>query len=115
MKKNPKFWVAVALVLCLISSVGASVFQTDFGSITYHDMTFVTESGHELDALLLVPDTATAETPAPAIVVSHGWYNNREMQDLNYVEYARRGYVVMAISMYGHGDSEVIASNTLTG
>ena len=112
MKKNAKFWVAVSLVLCLISSVGASVFQTDFGSVEYHDMTFVTESGHELDALLLVPENATAENPAPAIVVSHGWYNNREMQDLNYVEYARRGYVVMAISMYGHGDSEVLPSNT---
>jgi len=34
------------------------------------------------------------------------------MQDLNYVEYARRGYVVLAISMYGHGDSETIASNS---
>jgi len=108
MKKNAKFYVAIALVLCLISSVGAAVFQTDFGAVTYHDMTFVTESGHELDALLLVPENATAENPAPAIVVSHGWYNNREMQDLNYVEYARRGFVVMAISMYGHGDSEVI-------
>ena len=112
MKKNAKFWVAVALVLCLISSVGASVFQTGFGYVEYHDVTFVTASGHELDALLLVPENATAETKAPAIVVSHGWYNNREMQDLNYVEYARRGYVVLAISMYGHGDSEVIPSNT---
>ena len=109
MKRNAKFWVAVSLILCLISSLGASVFQTGFGSVDYHDMTFVTDSGHELDALLLVPENATAETPAPAIVVSHGWYNNREMQDLNYVEYARRGYVVMAISMYGHGDSEVLA------
>ena len=109
MKRNAKFWVAVSLILCLISSLGASVLQTDFGSVDYHDMTFVTDSGHELDALLLVPENATAETPAPAIVVSHGWYNNREMQDLNYVEYARRGYVVMAISMYGHGDSEVLA------
>ena len=109
MKKNPRFWLVIALVLCLISSVGASIFQTDFGSVVYHDMTFVTESGHKLDALLLVPENATVETPAPAIVVSHGWYNNREMQDLNYVEYARRGYVVMAISMYGHGDSEVLA------
>ena len=109
MKRNCKFWVAVSLILCLISSLGASVLQTDFGSVDYHDMTFVTDSGHELDALLLVPENATVETPAPAIVVSHGWYNNREMQDLNYVEYARRGYVVMAISMYGHGDSEVLA------
>lgn len=112
MKRNAKFYVALALVLCLISSVGAAVFQTGFGSIEYHDMTFVTASGHRLDALLLVPENATAENPAPGIVVSHGWYNNREMQDLNYVEYARRGYVVMAISMYGHGDSEALPSNT---
>lgn len=111
-KLSPRFWVAIALVLCLISSVGACLVQTNGGSVEYHDLTFVTDSGHELDALLLVPETATAENPAPAIVVSHGWFNNREMQDLNYVEYARRGYVVIAISMYGHGDSEVIASNT---
>ena len=89
-KKSAGFWVAIALAICLISSVGASILQSDGG------------------ALLLVPETATAETPAPAIVVSHGWYNNREMQDLNYVEYARRGYVVLAISMYGHGDSAVL-------
>lgn len=112
MKKTPKFWLIIALVICLVSSIGASVFQTDFGSVTYHDLTIDAASGHKLDALLLVPDTATEENPAPAIVVSHGWYNNREMQDLNYVEYARRGYVVIAISMYGHGDSEIIKSNT---
>ena len=34
------------------------------------------------------------------------------MQDLNYVEYARRGYVVISISMYGHGDSEIIPDGT---
>ncbi len=112
MKRNAKFWVCIALLLCLISSVGACIFQTNFGAVDYHDLTIVTDSGHELDALLLVPETATAETKAPGIVVSHGWYNNREMQDLNYVEYARRGFVVLAISMYGHGDSEVLPSNT---
>ena len=112
MKKSAAFLTAIALLICLISSVGASVFQTDFYSVTYYDKTFTTASGHVLDALLLVPEGATEETPAPGIVVSHGWYNNREMQDLNYVEYARRGYVVLAISMYGHGDSEVLPSNT---
>ncbi len=112
MKSKAKLFLAISLLVCLLSSFGASLFQTNFGAIEYHDMTFVTESGHELDALLLVPKTATEDNKAPAIVVSHGWYNNREMQDLNYVEYARRGYVVLAISMYGHGDSEVIKSNT---
>lgn len=112
MKLKSKTLLIISLLVCLISSLGASLFQTNFGKVEYHDMTFVTESGHELDALLLVPKSATKDNKAPAIVVSHGWYNNREMQDLNYVEYARRGYVVLAISMYGHGDSEVIESNS---
>ena len=111
-QKSASFWVAIALILCLISSLGASMVQTGGGAIKYHDITMVTDSGHELDALLLVPKNATRETPAPAIVTSHGWYNNREMQDLNYVEYARRGYVVISISMYGHGDSEIIPDGT---
>ena len=112
MKLKAKTLVIISLLICLVSSIGSSLFQTNFGKVEYHDMTFVTESGHELDALLLVPKTATADNKAPAIVVSHGWYNNREMQDLNYVEYARRGFVVLAISMYGHGDSEIIESGS---
>ena len=112
MKLNAKNLVIISLLICLISSIGACLFQSDFGQVEYHDMRFVTDSGHELDALLLVPKGVSAENKAPAIVVSHGWYNNREMQDLNYVEYARRGYVVLAISMYGHGDSEVIPNNS---
>ena len=87
MKLNAKKLLVISLILCLISSVGSMIFQTSFGQVEYHDMTFVTASGHELDALLLVPKTATVDNKAPAIVVSHGWYNNREMQDLNYVEY----------------------------
>ena len=49
-KKNAKFWIAVALALCLISSVGASIAQTAGGKIQYHDVTLVGDSGHELDA-----------------------------------------------------------------
>ena len=90
MKLKARTLVIISLIVCLISSLGACIFQSDFGRVEYHDMTFVTSSGHELDALLLVPETATQDNKAPAIVVSHGWYNNREMQDLNYVEYARR-------------------------
>ena len=112
MKLNAKTFLLISLIICLISSVGASLFQTDFYQVEYHDVHFVADSGNELDALLLVPKGVDANNKAPAIVVSHGWYNNREMQDLNYVEYARRGYVVLAISMYGHGDSEIIPNNS---
>ena len=71
-QKSASFWVAIALILCLISSLGASMVQTGGGAIKYHDITMVTDSGHELDALLLVPKNATRENPAPAIVTSHG-------------------------------------------
>ena len=51
-QKSASFWVAIALILCLISSLGASMVQTGGGAIKYHDITMVTDSGHELDALL---------------------------------------------------------------
>ena len=105
-KKSAKFWLCIALALCLISALGASLIQSDFGRVTVKDLRFETASGHQMSALLFVPDTATAENPAPTIICSHGWYNNREMQDLNYVEYARRGFVVLSIDMYGHGNSD---------
>ena len=111
-KSKARFWLCIALVLCLISCIGASAVQTSFGQVTIRDLRFETASGHQMSALLLIPDTATPETPAPAIVCSHGWYNNREMQDLNYVEYARRGFVVLSIDMYGHGNSENLPNGT---
>lgn len=113
MKRNrkPSFWVFIALGLCLVSLVGASLIQSSGGRVTIKDLRWETPSGHLMSALLFVPDTATKDAPAPAIVTSHGWYNNREMQDLNYVEYARRGYVVISIDMYGHGNSDVVSAS----
>ena len=66
MKRRTKLFLTISVLVCLLSSIGACLFQTDFGAIEYHDMTFVTESGHELDALLLVPKSATADKKAPA-------------------------------------------------
>lgn len=108
MKRTAKFWLSISLVLCLVSALGASMIQTNFGKVTVKDMRWETPSGHLMSALLFVPDSATAENPAPGIVASHGWYNNREMQDLNFVEYARRGYVVISIDMFGHGNSDIL-------
>ena len=111
---SPKFWLTVALVLCVVSMLGASFVQTNGGAVTVKDLRWETPSGKLMSALLFVPSNATVKTPAPAIVASHGWYNNREMQDMNFVEYARRGYVVMSIDMYGHGDSDVLTGSAAT-
>jgi dienelactone hydrolase len=105
-KASAKKWLILSAVLLVISMTGAAILQRSGGRVSIKDIRWETSLGRQMSALLLVPDSATAEKPAPAIVTSHGWYNNREMQDLNYVEYARRGYVVMSIDMYGHGNSE---------
>lgn len=108
MKKRSQLFLIISLILCLVSMVGASIVQTSGGDVEVKDLTWETEAGRTMSALLFVPEGVSAENPAPGIVTSHGWYNNKEMQDMNYVEYSRRGYVVMSIDMYGHGDSEIV-------
>ena len=107
-QRSSNFWLAVALLLCFASMLGAYFVQTNGGTVNVKDLRWEAPSGKLMSALLFVPENATAKTPAPAIVTSHGWFNNREMQDMNFVEYARRGYVVMSIDMYGHGNSDVL-------
>lgn len=99
-------WVCIALLLCLISMVGASAVQTAGGKIDMKTLSWESPQGHLLSAYLFVPPNATAKTPAPAVVCIEGWFNNKEMQDAYYTELARRGYVVMALDMHGHGNSE---------
>lgn len=111
--RSPKFWLCIALVLCLISMIGVSLLQTSNNNIIIKQMTWESPSGHQLSADLYRPKTATADNPAPAIVTIEGWYNNKEMQDLYTTELARRGYVVLTLDMHGHGDSECLASAEL--
>jgi pimeloyl-ACP methyl ester carboxylesterase len=99
-------WLAIALALCLIGAWVAGMIQNSFGRVSITDVVIETDTGG-FTGYLLKPKTASASHPAPAIVTSHGYLNNREMQDINYVELSRRGYVVFAMDAYGHGDSSV--------
>jgi pimeloyl-ACP methyl ester carboxylesterase len=99
------FWLILSLAIMLVSSIGAAIVQTAGGAVTIKNMSWETASGKTMSALLLVPDGASAKDKRPAIVLAHGWWNNKEMQDSNYVELARRGYVVLSIDMYGHESS----------
>ncbi|MDN6735758.1 MAG: acetylxylan esterase [Staphylococcus equorum] len=108
-KANAKRIVIISLILCAISMIGASLIQTSSGEVEIKDLSWETSRGHTMSALLYIPEDVSDVNEAPAIVTSHGWYNNREMQDLNAIEYSRRGYVVMSIDMYGHGNSEAVS------
>ena len=107
--KQPKFWLVIALVLCMISMIGASTVQTSNGSVKVENLRIVTQEGVVVTGQVYIPKTATIDNPAPLIVCQHGSFNNFQMQDANMVELARRGFVVISSDAYGHGSSRVTA------
>ena len=107
-KKRAKIWLCIAIALMLLSGIVVSMVQTGSGSIEMKELKIETDAGYAMSAYLFIPENATAETPAPAIVTSHGYLNNKEMTDANYVELARRGFVVLAIDQPDHGNSDNI-------
>ena len=104
-KKKYVLFLCIAVALVLLGSLGAYLVHTSGGKVKITDMTYVTEDGARMSALLYVPDSVSVENPAPAIVSIHGYNNTREVQDINAVELSRRGYVVIAIDSYDHGGS----------
>jgi len=95
-------WIGLAVLLfgCLL----AYITQTSDG-IRVQDVRFTGTDGTPMSALLYIPKNATRKSPAPGILAIHGYINSRETQSAFAIEYARRGYVVLAIDQTGHGYS----------
>lgn len=116
-------FLIVCLVVIFLSSFAASAVQTDGWSVEVTDLrdaentgtkVITTADGEEevdidgkvVSGILFKPEKASAENPLPAIVLTHGYLNNREMQLQNAIELARRGFVVITIDREGHGNYE---------
>jgi pimeloyl-ACP methyl ester carboxylesterase len=102
-----KRWsLAIAgLILILAGGLLAHFTQTA-GGIRIEDVRFKGAKGNTMSALLYIPPNATAQNPAPGILAVHGYINSRETQDGFAIEFARRGYVVLALDQTGHGYSD---------
>jgi len=96
--------LSIGLVLVLAGALLAHFVQTA-GGIRVTDVRFKGSDGSAISALLYVPPDATARTPAPGILAVHGYINSRETQSGFAIEFARRGYVVLALDQRGHGYS----------
>jgi pimeloyl-ACP methyl ester carboxylesterase len=105
MRKETRLALLGAIIV-LVAGIIASLVQTDGGKVAIRDLRFAGSNGTVMSALLYVPAGATAKTPAPAILAVHGYINSRETQDGFAIEYARRGYVVLALDQTGHGYSD---------
>lgn len=127
-KKNKVnlIFLVVCLLVIFVSSFCASCVQSDgftvkvtdlrdetnTGSITNTSVgedgatveTETTVKGKVVSGILFVPNNASAENPLPAVVLTHGYLNNREMQLQNAIELARRGFIVLTVDREGHGN-----------
>ncbi|MCH8552528.1 MAG: alpha/beta fold hydrolase [Natronospirillum sp.] len=109
--------------LFLILAVGLIVFggflanrvQTGNGSIEVKTVRYAGDDGLVNHARLYIPEGVSNENPAPGIVATHGYINSNETQAPFAIEFARRGYVVLAPDQTGHGYSDAPAFGNAFG
>jgi pimeloyl-ACP methyl ester carboxylesterase len=101
---KPTKWLVSLLLVVLLASLAASLVQNSFFSVKVDKISFETERG-ELAGYLYTPRGVDEDNPVPAVILTHGYLNNSEMQEIGAIELSRRGYVVLAFDMYDHGDS----------
>ena len=108
MKLSRKFYarfLAISIIVCLISMVGTYMVDTNFGSVITKDIKITDSMGHDIGLTVFQPKTATAENPAPCVISLHGSYNGRESQNFVSLELAKRGFVAITMDCDGHGDA----------
>ena len=104
MKKQWTF-LLVCTLLIIAMVLGARRVETDFGRVNVSIIHFPDPSGITLVAKLYVPDTASVNNKLPAVLALHGFQNDKDTQDAFSIELARRGFVVLALDQFGHGDT----------
>lgn len=138
-KKTAKIVLCIALVLCLLSMIGTACMQGNWGktsvktyyvttsevadmirannSVTGKDIQihFTENNTANFSFMTLIPKSATADNPAPAIICAHGGANTKEMQMNGYIELARRGFVVVTIDMAEHGYTDASVDSLTLG
>ena len=105
--KNKKVFRSFCLILAIIlicSFVQYSVL-TNGRRTRVEDVSWVTDDGAYLASRIFIPEGVDANNPAPAVVCAHVWNNTLEVQEVNYIELSKRGYVVISCDAYGHGNS----------
>jgi len=100
----------VTLAILVMSSLLAAWIQTSGGRVQIESIKIPTQNGQWLVADLFKPRSATAETPAPFIVVVPGFQRSKEALSNIALELARRGFVVASIDPYAQGRSSASLS-----
>lgn len=93
----------VVLIVCTLVNWGVI---TGWGNVKLSRLSISGDDSLTYSALMYVPQNATNNTPAPAILMLHGNSGNARNHESWAVEFARRGYVVLSVDNLGAGDGE---------
>ena len=98
--------IAAVAVMFAVSLIGGNI-QRSYGSVETWEIDFVSDTGADSHAKIYMPKSAGADNPAPAVLLCHGYTVSLDAMEPYAIELSRRGYVVMALDLYGHGHSSL--------
>ncbi len=127
-------FLCILLIVCLISMIGTCLVQNGFGSIkvkTHYttltglaneirsnnekygkdvQVTFTESAQARISFMTLIPKNASETNPLPAVILSHGFANSKEIFLPQYIELSRRGFVVISMddSSHAYTDDDVL-------
>ena len=114
--KQPLWLLSACMIIVIVFSLFANMANTSAWGVKVTKVNFDTKSDAitglmvgeyegNMEGLLYTPRGCDAENPCPVIVTTHGYLNSKEMQDAPAIELSKRGYIVLALDMYDHGES----------
>lgn len=106
MRKRFTILLACFIAAALVCMLLANMIQHGFGKIDVQLGRIETDEGI-LAYKLYKPKSASASAPAPAVLLLHGYQNDKETNAAFSIELARRGVVVMSLDEYGHGGTSI--------
>jgi len=111
-KYKPLLVFGICIFICFLSTGLAALIQSDFGRVVIERGFISPEPGDAAMGLpvriaykLYRPRSAGTDNPVPAVLIMHGYQNDKDTSGAFSIELARRGIAVLSIDLYGHGDT----------
>jgi len=100
--------LVVLMVALMLAANAVWAYPASAASVKTEDLRISSGSGADavdLDATIYLPEAATSSAPAPAIIVAHGFGGSKKSVDGVAKRLAETGYVALAYTARGFGDS----------
>lgn len=103
--KKSIYWLIGLVLVIIFAVVMAYLVRSDFGKTEVTYIKIPEAGGGIVTARLYRPIYATVNNKLPGVLVMHGGNNDKDTAAPVAIELSRRGFVVLAPDLDGHGDN----------